>query len=199
MSCLLRKQWSSLEQGPQGPLFPQGQQPGASRDPREEASASFQARKQPLRRGSERQEPGQHLRTCPPTAPFFPEPDRPPPAGPPRPSLSSRGTAAGPLLSMESPTQVPYIDTACPRVCTFLSNTFKKQVDYFLVFPFNNTQAECPGEACGSLRRKGRPALLVRRVLGNPCGATFSVVEEDVRLQKRHQGGTNPREESGSQ
>lgn len=51
---------------------------------------------------------------------------------------------------------------------------------YFLVFPFNNTQAECPGEACGSLRRKGRPALLVRKVPGNPCGATFSVVEEDV-------------------
>lgn len=70
---------------------------------------------------------------------------------------------------------------------------------YFLVFPFNNTQAECSGEACGSLRRKGRPALLVRKVPGNPCGATFSVVEEDVRLQKRHQGGTNPREESGSQ
>lgn len=142
MSCLLRKQWSSLEQGPQGPLFPQGQQPGASRDPREEASASFQARKQPLRRGSERQEPGQHLRTCPPTAPFFPEPDRPPPAGPPRPSLSSRGTAAGPLLSMESPTQVPYIDTACPRVCTFLSNTFKKQV--FSSFPFQQHSGRVP-------------------------------------------------------
>lgn len=192
MSCLLRKQWSSLEQGPQGPLFPQGQQPGASRDPREEASASFQARKQPLRRGSERQEPGQHLRTCPPTAPFFPEPDRPTPAGPPRPSLSSRGTAAGPLLSMESPTQVPYIDTACPRVCMFLSNTFKKQV--FSSFPFQQHSGRVPRGGLREPPEEGKACTLGAEGAGKPMrGHLLSGAGR--RLQKRHQGGTNPREE----
>lgn len=113
-----------------------------------------------------------------------------PPAPPPQARLGLLCPPGGQQLGPFSPWRVRLRSlTLTPLVLEFVRffpTPLKNK--YFLVFPFNNTQAECPGEAC-TLGAEGAGKPMRGHLLSGG----------GRRLQKRHQGGTNPREESGSQ